>query len=265
MKKLTPIRTPFVKDDRQQQKQQQQLYHDTYKYFYNQLVLHHSDLSFPTNNYCCWCELDTKYKLHDKKKPYGSITTTPRQFTTANSFHWIDPEINSMQKFDTMFLNYGNLYTIDQQPFQIAQYAFYIIGHLNVGGNCVLKVDLLTDPDIIKLIYYISTLFNKPFIIEKPDNCNRLTHERFIVLKDFRPISSCGLNSIDNSNNNNIYKNLKISNDVTIPLKILNHINESNSIIGSKILNNLSHNTKKKYGFWDQYEQPMMGRHYAMT
>jgi len=203
---------------------------ESYSFFYHQLTVGENN---SINNFLCWSDLNDKYHLTKCHNQVVSLTFTPHQF--LNGLHWND-QLKEYIQTDTLFLSYGVVRSEKQQFAQIIQYITIILKHLKTGGNCIFKVDLLNDLSIRQLIYFVSLFFVEPFIIDKPESSNLLNQCRFIILRNFAPISKKrALNFIlELSRLSFAATNFR---DEFIPLRTTNYINESNTIIGASILN----------------------------
>ena len=60
----------------------------------------------------------------------------------------------------------------------------FIIHYLNDNGTAIIKIGETFDKPILELIYVLTTFFDKTYII-KPNSCNIVTFEKYIVCKGF--------------------------------------------------------------------------------
>jgi hypothetical protein len=123
----------------------------------------------------------------------------------------------------------------------------YILSYQNVSGICVIKLDSLYLKPIVDVVYLLTSMYEKVYII-KPNVSNILKNERFIICKNFTSDYS---KTIENNNILRILKNVFIEfnngkklnsiieND--LPYYFLNKIEESNIIIGQQQLEHLDH------------------------
>jgi len=115
----------------------------------------------------------------------------------------------------------------------------YILTYQSANGTCVIKLDTLYHKQVLDIVYLLTSLYEKIYII-KPNTSNIFKNERFLICKHF--ISD----HVKNAENNTILKVLKkILEDCTVnkkqvtslfkgklPYYFLNKIEESNIIIG---------------------------------
>ena len=151
---------------------------------------------------------------------------------------------------------------------------FYIIGLLNLlqliftsqikNGICILKIKSLFHKPILDIIYLLSSIYEKIYII-KPNTSNILTYDKYIVCKGFivnnkkENIHKNFFNKInsflnDNSlnentlNDNFLNNNLKTKNqefyinicNQDIPFYFINKIDDINIILGQQLLESLN-------------------------
>jgi len=151
--------------------------------------------------------------------------------------------INNM-KFDFMFFykpqNDINLYIIN-----LIEFFMTMLRYQSVGGTSIIKIDYVFHKPIVDLIYLLSALFEKVYII-KPNTSNITTFEKYIVCKNFNVISETKLeiyksnyyklqSFIKNLNNKNIVSII----DYEIPCYFVNKIDDINIIIGQQQLESL--------------------------
>jgi len=151
--------------------------------------------------------------------------------------------INNM-KFDFMFFNKPqtdiNLYMIN-----LIEFFMTILRYQSVGGTSIIKIDYIFHKPIVDLIYLLSALFEKVYII-KPNTSNITTFEKYIVCKNFNVINETKLeiyksnyyklqSFIKNLDNKNIVSII----DYEIPCYFVNKIDDINIIIGQQQLESL--------------------------
>jgi hypothetical protein len=156
-------------------------------------------------------------------------------------------------------------FEIDYNDFHTYIFKFFstlckIILHQAENGNCIIKIGEVINKPIIDIIYILTSLYEKIFIL-KPNASNVFTNERFLVCKHFRL-------DISKRNNyytyfNNLYLNFIINkkklltNNFSIisneiPYYFLNKLEDSNIGIGHQRiehLNILISLLNKKYNF----------------
>jgi hypothetical protein len=147
-------------------------------------------------------------------------------------------------KFDFIFFNKPqtdiNLYII-----KLIEFVMTILRYQSTGGTSIIKIDYIFHKPIVDLIYLLSSLFEKVYII-KPNTSNITTFEKYIVCKNFNLVDDAKLeihksnyyklqNFIKNFNNNNIVSII----DFEIPCYFSNKIDDINIIIGQQQLESL--------------------------
>ena len=150
--------------------------------------------------------------------------------------------INS--KFDFMFFNKPqtdiNLYII-----MLIEFVMTILRYQANGGTTIIKIDSVFHKPIVDLIYLLSSLFEKVYII-KPNTNNVTTFEKYIVCKNYNVICDTKLeihksnyyklqSFVKNLNNRNIVSII----DYEIPCYFVNKIDDINIIIGQQQLESL--------------------------
>ena len=150
--------------------------------------------------------------------------------------------INS--KFDFMFFNKPqtdiNLYII-----KLIEFFMTILRYQANGGTSVIKIDSVFHKPVVDLIYLMSSLFEKVYII-KPNTNNVTTFEKYIVCKNYNAICDTKL-ELHKSNYYKLQgfiKNLNKKNivsiiDYEIPCYFVNKIDDINIIIGQQQLESL--------------------------
>jgi hypothetical protein len=171
---------------------------------------------------------ETKYNDNYDNYEYLNISTLTE--TINSSYHFI--YFDSKTKFFKDYL------------FSLMQIILFIIRYQIKGGNCIIKIHTTIDKPIIDIIYILTTLYDKTYIV-KPNTNNIATFEKYIVCKDF----------CINDNNNELlkkyyndisnilesYKNLKNEKvysllDFEIPCYFINKLDDINIIIGQQQL-----------------------------
>ena len=150
----------------------------------------------------------------------------------------------SNSKFDFMFFNKPqtdiNLYII-----KLIEFVMTILRYQANGGTTIIKIDSVFHKPIVDLIYLLSSLFEKVYII-KPNTNNITTFEKYIVCKNYNVIYDTKLEIhksnyyklqgfIKNLNNRNIVSII----DYEIPCYFVNKIDDINIIIGQQQLESL--------------------------
>jgi hypothetical protein len=147
-------------------------------------------------------------------------------------------------KIDFIFFNKPqteiNLYII-----KLIEFVMTILRYQSTGGTSIIKIDYIFHKPIVDLIYLLSSLFEKVYII-KPNTSNITTFEKYIVCKNFNVVDDVKLeihksnyyklqSFIKNFNNNNIVSII----DFQIPCYFSNKIDDINITIGQQQLESL--------------------------
>ena len=150
----------------------------------------------------------------------------------------------SNSKFDFMFFNKPqtdiNLYIV-----MLIEFVMTILRYQANGGTSIIKIDSIFHKPIVDLIYLLSSLFEKVYII-KPNTNNITTFEKYIVCKNYNIICDTKLelhkinyyklqSFIRNLNNKNIVSII----DYELPCYFVNKIDDINIIIGQQQLESL--------------------------
>jgi hypothetical protein len=184
---------------------------------------------FSESFYCCF-ELCKKYDISKRSGLF--VTRNPHDFKT-NSYFWGK---FGEQHYHFMYLNYE----FESDPLiqyqNLCLYAMQIIKSLQFGGNCILKIDQLTQSAFISIVYVYKILF-KEFTLEKPEISNPLNNDHYIVLKNYqgcpdkpqlllRTLKCC-------------LKSGEILSICKVPIDFMNIIEEFNIIAGRKTIESL--------------------------
>ena len=150
----------------------------------------------------------------------------------------------SNSKFDFMFFNKPqtdiNLYIV-----KLIEFVMTILRYQANGGTSIIKIDGIFHKPIVDLIYLLSSLFEKVYII-KPNTNNITTFEKYIVCKNYNVICETKLeihksnyyklqSFIRNLNDRNIVSII----DYELPCYFVNKIDDINIIIGQQQLESL--------------------------
>jgi hypothetical protein len=171
---------------------------------------------------------ESKYK--DNYDNYECLNISTFAETINTSYHFIC--FDSKSKFFKDYL------------FSLIQIILFIIRYQIKGGNSIIKIHTTIDKPIIDIIYILTTLYDKTYIV-KPNTNNIVTFEKYIVCKDFcvndnntellkkyyNDISNI-LESYKNLKNEKVYSLL----DFEIPCYFINKLDDINIIIGQQQL-----------------------------
>ena len=146
--------------------------------------------------------------------------------------------------FDIMFFN---KYYSDVNSYIIyfIETIMLILRYQLPGGTSIIKIDYIFHKPIIDLLYLLSSLFKKVYII-KPNSSNITTFDKYVVCKNYNIISEekieiyknnyQKLNNFINKINN---KNITSIIDNNIPYYFINKLDDINIIIGQQQLESL--------------------------
>ena len=148
-------------------------------------------------------------------------------------------------KFDIMFFN--KLHNdINSYISNLIEFIMYILRYQEFGGTTIIKIDYIFHKPIIDLLYLLSSLFEKVYII-KPNTNNITTFEKYIVCKNFNSSAETKLELYKNnySKLSNFIKNLDNKNitsiiDNDIQYYFINKIDDMNIILGHQQLESLN-------------------------
>jgi hypothetical protein len=125
---------------------------------------------------------------------------------------------------------------------------YIILKHQHFDGLCIIKLDNIYYKSIIEVLYILSSLFEKVYIL-KPLISNITNNERYIVCKHFHNNPSFQYNLYDNILNDlkNILEkgildpsmNVQTILECEVPYYFINRIEESNTVNGQQQLEGL--------------------------
>ena len=148
-------------------------------------------------------------------------------------------------KFDIMFFNKVHN-DINSYIINFIKFVMNILRYQEFGGTSIIKIDYIFHKPIIDLLYLLSSLFEKVYII-KPNTSNITTFEKYIVCKNFNGSSETKLELYKNNyyNLSNFIKNLDNKNitsiiDNDIQYYFINKIDDMNIILGHQQLESLN-------------------------
>jgi hypothetical protein len=130
----------------------------------------------------------------------------------------------------------------------LINYIMVILRNQSLGGTCVIKIDNIFYKPIIDIIYILSSLYEKIYIL-KPNTSNITTFDKYIICKKFQ------FNNESNNESNkylklNFYKlliflkklenkNIKSILDFNIPNYFITKLQDLNIIIGQQQIDSL--------------------------
>ena len=154
--------------------------------------------------------------------------------------------------FDFIFCELENNYDhVNLYIINFIKIILIILKNQNNNGICIIKVDKLFHKPVTDILYLLSSLYEKMYII-KPNTTNITTYEKYIVCKKF----ICSENKIElYKNNYNTLRNFLIEYNYdiknkkinvisliqeNIPLFFTNKIDDINIIIGQQQIDSLN-------------------------
>lgn len=148
-------------------------------------------------------------------------------------------------KFDIMFLNKCHT-NINSYIINFIEFTMLILRYQEYGGTSIIKIDHVFHKPVIDLLYLLSSLFEKVYII-KPNTSNITTFEKYIVCKNFNipnetklEIYKSNYNKLSNFVKNLDNKNITSIINSEIPCYFINKIDDMNIILGQQQLESMN-------------------------
>jgi len=209
----------------------------TDKLYYNFLEITNSINLF--ENYNC-CPLNSLY-IANSEIDIGNINRLIKNINNIYYFKNIDDVKLTNDTFDFIFLDINNendninLYVVN-----LIKTLIIIHSYQSTHGISIIKINHMFHKQIVDILFLLSTYFENVFII-KPDTCNIITFEKYIVCKSFIYNDSNITEKIKLINILHNYENDKTKNIISlieneIPCYFINKLNEINIIIGHQQL-----------------------------
>jgi len=183
------------------------------------------------------------------------------------TFNEINTELHktvSDNKFDYMFCEIDNELcdNLNLYVLHLIKFFMLLLKNQAVDGNCIIKIDNNFHKPIIDIVYLLSSMYEKVYII-KPNTSNVMTFEKYIVCK--RYITDDRKQEHNRTNFYNLYqflrsftrnKNIVSLIDEDIPSFFMNKLDDSNIIIGQQQLEALDQviNILKNKNRYDKIE-----------
>lgn len=145
-------------------------------------------------------------------------------------------------KFDYMFCEIDNelCNNINLYVLHLIKFFMILLKNQAPDGNCIIKIDHNFHKPIIDIVYLLSSMYEKVYII-KPNTSNVMTFEKYIVCK--RYIMDERTQENNRANFGNLYqfirsftrnRNIVSLVDDDIPSFFMNKLDDSNIIIGQQ-------------------------------
>jgi hypothetical protein len=152
-------------------------------------------------------------------------------------------------KFDFMFCEIENdVYdNLNLYVLHIIKFFMLLLKNQSNDGNCIIKIDHNFHKPIIDILYLLSSMYEKVYII-KPNTSNVMTFEKYIVCK--RYLTDDKKREHNRNNFDNLFqflrsftrnRNIVSLIDEDIPSFFTNKLDDSNVIIGQQQLESLDH------------------------
>lgn len=148
-------------------------------------------------------------------------------------------------KFDFMFFN-DYYHNTQSYIIRLIEFIMSILRYQCIGGTSIIKIDHIFHKPIIDLLYLMTSLFEKVYII-KPNTSNVTTFEKYIVAKNFNLCNQTKTEIYKSNYNklNHFIKNIDNKNIVSIidmetPSYFINKIDDINVILGQQQLESLN-------------------------
>jgi hypothetical protein len=144
------------------------------------------------------------------------------------------------KKFHFLFLETINN-DLNGYFISLMEYVAIILKNVELGGTCIIKIDQIFHKPVIDILYFLSSLFEKIYIL-KPNTSNVTTFEKYIICKGFhaneRNFKNLKINYyriiifLKKLENKNIISTININ----LPYYFTTKINDINNIIGQQQL-----------------------------
>jgi hypothetical protein len=146
-------------------------------------------------------------------------------------------------KFNFIIYEINNFENINDYILKLIEILILIINFLNENSMVIIKINNLIHKPIIDIVYLLTSLFEKTYII-KPNTSNITTFDRYIILKNFNCKNDKDelLNNYNTILSNFLYeyktsnKNINSIIQFDLPYYFLNKIDDINLIIGQQQL-----------------------------
>ena len=166
-------------------------------------------------------------------------------------FNEINTELHktvSDTKFDFMFCEIENdiCDNLNLYVLHIIKFFTLLLKNQSADGNCVIKIDHNFHKPVIDILYLLSSMYEKVYII-KPNTSNPMTYEKYIVCK--RYLTDDKKQEHNQTNFGRIFqflrsftrnRNIVSLVDDDIPSFFMNKLDDSNIIIGQQQIESLN-------------------------
>ena len=152
---------------------------DQFKYISSIETLHITDNYSDINN----CFEMVREDFNDKIVFFDKVTDENLKIINDKKFHFLflETKNNNLNEYFISFMEYLPI----------------ILKNIELDGTCIIKIDHIFYKPIIDILYFLSSLFEKVYIL-KPNSSNITSFEKYIICKKFNV-------------NKTKYKNFKIN------------------------------------------------------
>lgn len=210
----------------------------TDKLYYNFLEITNSINLFENYN----CSPNNSLYITNYKIDIGNINRLIKNINNIYYFKNIDDvKLIGCNKFDFIFVDINNeTDNVNLYIKNLIKTLIVIHSYQSVHGVSIININHVFHKQIVDILFLLSTYFEHMFII-KPDTCNIITFEKYIVCKkyiynDNNNFQKIKLISILNELENDKIKNIISLIENEIPCYFINKLNEINIIIGQQQL-----------------------------
>ena len=144
------------------------------------------------------------------------------------------------KKFHFLFLETKNN-NLNEYFISLMEYLVIILKNIELGGTCIIKIHEIFYKPIIDILYFLSSLFEKIYIL-KPNTSNITTFEKYVICKGFH-VNETNIKNFNISYYKIIIFLKKIENknilsliNINLPYYFITKINDINNIIGQQQL-----------------------------
>jgi hypothetical protein len=148
------------------------------------------------------------------------------------------------KKFHFLFFETRNN-NLNNYFFMLIEYVGIILRNIKIGGTCIIKIDQTFHKPVIDILYFLSSLFEKVYIL-KPNTSNITSFEKYIICKEFH-INEINLKQLKMNYYRIIVFLKKLENknilslfNINLPYYFTTKINDINNIIGQQQLEALN-------------------------
>ena len=222
-----------------------------------------SKLKPQTNIFYDFLEITTSLNIFEqfKNEPISSLHITPNYNDTIDCLEMLrenfDDDISYFtdlndnnikiigdKKFNFLFFETKNN-NLNEYIISLIECVMTILKNQQSDGNCIIKISEIFHKPIIDILYFLSSLFEKTYIL-KPNTSNITTFDRYIICKNFQNNESKLQNYkfnyyrllvfLKKIEENKIFSIL----DFDVPYYFSMKINDMNIIVGQQQLESLN-------------------------